>query len=86
MTEVRDDRERETEVTTASEQAESTAASEPGTEAEIEDQQTEANVEQTGEQAVGACDEKEDAPTEQAASEPASETQYDATFATLEPG
>ncbi|MGI6081417.1 MAG: 30S ribosomal protein S1 [Limnochordia bacterium] len=85
MTEVRDDRERETEVTTASEQAESTAASEPGTEAEIE-AQVEANVEQTGEQAVEACDEKEDAPTEQAASEPASETQYDATFATLEPG
>ena len=43
-------------------------------------------MEQTGEQAVEACDEKEDAPTEQAASEPASETQYDATFATLEPG
>jgi len=85
MTEVRDEREKETEVTTASEQAQSTDASGPSTEVVIEGQ-AEAAVEDTGEQAVEACDEGEDAPTEQAASEPASGTQYDETFATLEPG
>jgi ribosomal protein S1 len=88
MTEVRDDREKETEVTTASEQAESTEAGGPNIEDGLEGQTevTEETVEETSEQAVEACDEEEDAPTEQAASEPASETQYDETFTALEAG
>jgi len=85
MTEVRDERERQTEVTTAGEQAQSTDAGGPSTEV-VEEGQVEATVEDTGEQAIEAREEGENGQTEETEGEQASGPQYDETFPALEPG